>query len=598
MFSEFRALKTVNIDKKITLQGTNPRSAQMMFVSCSSLTEITGLNNLDTSNATSMASMFNGCSSLKSLDLSGFDTAKVTDMTNMFDNCSSLETLTGLSGWNTSNVTGMEDLFLGCGSLTSLDLEGWNTEQVTAERNLFYGCTSLRELSVGPHFRMKSSADAGSENIHDPEITTGIWVSKDDTTGPRWEDDKFIKLFENGNAAGTYIWKHLLIYNANGGTGTVEDPSVYDFGTTATLKTGRDIIKRNNATFIGWSTNQKGLVTSLAGEEDILRVGDTVTFGNHNITVYAVWAADKNNNGIADYRESQATAKRATVTFNINGGDGSKDPNHPASYKVQSDVGKVLMLPHHNELKWTKTWEKEDGTPATYPAVFSGWSTEPVDKIIPEDDIDDLDNNPYTTAESTHLALMIRQPNFKIQGDTTFYAVYAADENGDGEPDFLENANQVEYYANGGRMIEGGWLDGVKDLFYRCGHHHVANETVTLITLDRANRLISRDGAVLIGWSAEQVEYLVTTKQDEAAAGIITTLKMPAEGNAKVYAVWAADSNADLIPDYSNPNSPESTSPQTGDNSNLGVWLALAVLSLTAIAVISATVLRRKEHRR
>ena len=48
--------------------------------------------------------MFDGCSRLSSLDVSGFDTSGVTDMTNMFNACTRLTGL-DLSGFDTSKVT-------------------------------------------------------------------------------------------------------------------------------------------------------------------------------------------------------------------------------------------------------------------------------------------------------------------------------------------------------------------------------------------------------------------------------------------------------------------------------------------------------------
>ena len=47
----------------------------------------------DTSEITSMFSMFSNCSSLTSLDLSNFDTSVVTNMWDMFNNCTSLTNL-------------------------------------------------------------------------------------------------------------------------------------------------------------------------------------------------------------------------------------------------------------------------------------------------------------------------------------------------------------------------------------------------------------------------------------------------------------------------------------------------------------------------
>ena len=57
--------------------------------------------------------MFDECTDLESLDLSGWDTSNVTDMYMMFSNCSSLRTL-HLSDWNTSKVKDMTKMFYQC----------------------------------------------------------------------------------------------------------------------------------------------------------------------------------------------------------------------------------------------------------------------------------------------------------------------------------------------------------------------------------------------------------------------------------------------------------------------------------------------------
>ena len=86
-----------------------------------------------------MNSMFNGCSSLAILDLSGFDTSKVNAMDNMFNGCTSFTSL-DLSGFDTSQVTSMSGMFNGCSSLTNLDLSGFDTSKVVGMAYMFYGC--------------------------------------------------------------------------------------------------------------------------------------------------------------------------------------------------------------------------------------------------------------------------------------------------------------------------------------------------------------------------------------------------------------------------------------------------------------------------
>ena len=109
-----------------------------MFEGCRSL-ETLDLSSFDTSNVIDMAFMFSGCSSLKSLDLSDFDTSNVTDMNSMFEDCSSLESL-DLSGFDTSNVTDMNSMFEDCSSLESLELGGFDTSNARTN-GMFIGCS-------------------------------------------------------------------------------------------------------------------------------------------------------------------------------------------------------------------------------------------------------------------------------------------------------------------------------------------------------------------------------------------------------------------------------------------------------------------------
>ena len=106
-----------------------------------------GAESIDTSLMTDMSQMFNGCSSLQSLDVSGWDTSKVTDISSMFKGCSSLQSL-DVSGWDTSNVTTMNTMFYHCSSLTQLDVSNWDTSNVTNISYMFIGCSSLQSLDV------------------------------------------------------------------------------------------------------------------------------------------------------------------------------------------------------------------------------------------------------------------------------------------------------------------------------------------------------------------------------------------------------------------------------------------------------------------
>ena len=128
------------------LDTSKVTTMRSMFDSCSALGSL-DVSGFDTSSATDMGYMFNNCSALTSLDLSGFDTSKVTSMNGMFFCCSSLTTL-DVSKLNTAKVERMSDMFFGCRKLTALDVSGFDTSSVTTMRSMFYDCSALTSLDL------------------------------------------------------------------------------------------------------------------------------------------------------------------------------------------------------------------------------------------------------------------------------------------------------------------------------------------------------------------------------------------------------------------------------------------------------------------
>lgn len=177
-------IKKINIEGRITF----PEQTKLggLFLDCKNAEEINGLENLDTTNVTSMAYMFGNCNGLTNisvdkfntsgvtdmsgmfslyninhrtprkltnLDLSSFDTSNVTNMNNMFSYCHSLTTL-DLGNFDTSNVTNMSYMFAECSNLTYLNVSSFNTAKVTNMSRMFgdtyanYGCSSLTNLDL------------------------------------------------------------------------------------------------------------------------------------------------------------------------------------------------------------------------------------------------------------------------------------------------------------------------------------------------------------------------------------------------------------------------------------------------------------------
>ena len=136
-----------------------PTTTARWFTHCEVLTQIEGLEYLNTSEVTNMREMFSGCRALSSLDLSYFNTQNVTDMSWMFDGCSALTSL-DVSHFSTQNVTKMWYMFSDCSGLPSLDLSNFNTQKVTGMSGMFRGCSGLTSLDLS-HFNTQNVTNMG-----------------------------------------------------------------------------------------------------------------------------------------------------------------------------------------------------------------------------------------------------------------------------------------------------------------------------------------------------------------------------------------------------------------------------------------------------
>jgi len=128
------------------LDTSNVVDMSVMFIGTWNLASL-DLSTFDTSQVTNMLGMFVGAQSLTSLDLSSFDTSQVTDMSFMFDGATSLTEL-DVSGWNTSNLTDMNGMFASTRYLASLDMSSFDTSNVTQMVRVFDDARSLTELDV------------------------------------------------------------------------------------------------------------------------------------------------------------------------------------------------------------------------------------------------------------------------------------------------------------------------------------------------------------------------------------------------------------------------------------------------------------------
>ena len=124
--------------------NARPTSCYKWFDMCTSLTEIEGIENLNTEKVTNMGSMFSDCHVLNPLDVSNFDTQNVEDMSCMFSNCEGLNSL-DLSKFDTQKVTNMNSMFWNSSALTTIYVsDNFVTTKVSSGSEMFKDCTSLK----------------------------------------------------------------------------------------------------------------------------------------------------------------------------------------------------------------------------------------------------------------------------------------------------------------------------------------------------------------------------------------------------------------------------------------------------------------------
>lgn len=92
----------------VSITGVSPVSTAYWFSGCSKLTSVTFGDGFSSANVIYMNNMFDGCSSLTTLDLSKFNVSDQTDVSNILSGCTSLEKLT-VSGTLAARLAGSDN---------------------------------------------------------------------------------------------------------------------------------------------------------------------------------------------------------------------------------------------------------------------------------------------------------------------------------------------------------------------------------------------------------------------------------------------------------------------------------------------------------
>ena len=130
------------------LDTSQVKDISHLFSNCTLLKSIPGLSNWDISNAININNLFYHCINLTSIpDISKWKTENVENMSYIFYDCKQITSLPDISNWDTKKVTDMRGIFCNCSSLKSLpDISKWSTEQVTNMSGLFQHCSNLSKI--------------------------------------------------------------------------------------------------------------------------------------------------------------------------------------------------------------------------------------------------------------------------------------------------------------------------------------------------------------------------------------------------------------------------------------------------------------------
>ena len=199
-------IETIKIDGPFNFKG----DASSLFANLPNLKKIEGLNNLDTTDVTSMNQMFANDPKLTSLDLSNLDTSRVTDMMGMFTNDSSLTSL-DVSSFDTSNVIDMSYMFAqvdtsndddkpskdAAPKLTEIKgLEKFDTAKVKRMGNMFTNQSALTSLDISSFKTPEKPVPVKDENgktAYSEPAETDMLKGLDSLTSLKLGKDNIIK---------------------------------------------------------------------------------------------------------------------------------------------------------------------------------------------------------------------------------------------------------------------------------------------------------------------------------------------------------------------------------------------------------------------
>ncbi|WEV63637.1 InlB B-repeat-containing protein [Bifidobacterium sp. ESL0732] len=405
-------LKTADVDNLDTSGSTN---MGYMFHIQSHLTSITGMDKWDTSKVTDMQYMFQGDTVLvgdvdtspqaapngRNLDLSNWKTSAVKNMTGMFQNCSALQSL-DISGFD---MNGLSWVWLGSD-------EGPGGQAILRNYYSMFAGMNLKRVKLGQGAHIVTDYSSNSEVYYSVYGSKGVFSYDcagnghefDDAclaTTPRYETVDQSAVFKGWHGInpgpagpdgkGEWLYLTTAHYNGNGAGSSVTpcgDGNAVPFAPVCTAAT------RPGYRLKGWNTQ-----ANMQGTDYLLKDGNgnvpVIPYDLGNVTLYARWT-DKpqptitghtvKSDGVHVSGSSLGTL-RTGDKVTVSDGDGQSSP--AVAVTTGSSWEAVVPLPKDlvgrgGDVTYTATITGENADPsdaytATIDAVAPGFEDLKVD---------------------------------------------------------------------------------------------------------------------------------------------------------------------------------------------------------------------------
>ena len=204
--------------------GAQPRNLFGVVMDCHSLKSLT----IPNQTPSEISRAFSRCYSLKDLSfINDWDMGQIElggeEFNEVFNGCTSITSL-NLSNWTTRGITKYEKMFHLCSSLSSLEISGLNTTSATNMGEIFGGCNNLKTITLGDGFTWKG-ADSYPPTPSPSHISgaDGYWY--DAATSDAYKPEEI-----PNNKAATYV----AVNPVKAPTVTIEGEAFY--GSTLTAR--------------------------------------------------------------------------------------------------------------------------------------------------------------------------------------------------------------------------------------------------------------------------------------------------------------------------------------------------------------------------